>query len=145
MNRRRAFLAVLLCFAVGSTALAINYNAFSKKVTGLALTGTACTSLSGTSTGVDLTSVNGWRAIASAPAGQTFTGGTAQCCFYSATNARWSNCDSKLNLTLTSGARDVVGLDNRSSVGMGRLHYVGSSVTLSGGTTFDMAYEMVQQ
>lgn len=113
--------------------------------TGLALTGTACTSLSSATDGFDLSNVTGWRIVASSPSGQTFTAGTAVCCYRSPKLARWMACNSALNLTLAA-ARDTVSLDAKTYVGQGRLKFVGSGVTLSGaGTTFDVTFEASQR
>lgn len=109
-----------------------------------AITGTACTSL-GSTDGVDLTNATGWRVIATAPTGQTFTGGSATCCFRSKTVGRWMECPAGLNLTTTSGKRDVTSPDQDVMVGMGRLKFVGNAVTLSSGTTFDLTYEVSQR
>jgi hypothetical protein len=140
---KRLSLLLSLLAAVASLAFV---TVRSKKDTGLALTGTSCVSLGSTrgTAGADLTNAAGFRVIASAPTGQTFTGGTAVCCLWDPTLVRWMDCDSKMTLTLVSGKRDVPSLDFRTSAAAGAVQYLGSSITVSSGTTFDMTYVVTE-
>lgn len=103
--------------------------------------------------GIELAGMVGWSVTVSAPSGQTITGGSLTCYFYApvsstggtraAVTRRWTPCDSRLNITPTTGVRDPPSLNFVTYVRSGRIAYVPNAITLSGaGTTVDVTIEV---
>lgn len=86
----------------------------------------------------------GFSVVVSANAAQTITGGSLLCYYYGAVSSggsgttptrRWMRCPSALDFTPGTSVRDAPSGDYETPVAWGRIAYIPSSVTVSGGTT----------
>lgn len=91
--------------------------------------------------GMNLNGVVGYQVTISAPVGQTITGGTLQCYFMSTLTARWARCPASFDLTPSTAVRDWTSPSFTVVVGMGRLLYAATSITISAGSTVVVGLE----
>jgi hypothetical protein len=140
---------LLLQLAAALSLLLVSAPAFAQKMEATAftqnLTGSAPTL--GTD-GVSLAGATHYQVTVSAASGQTLSGaGTLTCYYYGAVDGsgtrRWFPCDSTLNVAVNkSGQRDMTSLQFPVGIPSGRLMYVTSGVTVSGGTTVVVTIEV---
>jgi hypothetical protein len=135
-------LGLLLALALATPAL--GQAVVVKTLTGQALSMSAPTLATD---GVDLTNAQGFAVVVSAESTRTITGGSLLCYWYvpvtgqtSSTGVtyRWTRCAAGLDFTPRTGARDAPSLDYEPLVGVSRVAFVTSSVTVSAGTTVDV-------
>lgn len=137
----RTLLAFVLLALVSAPSFAQNTGTESFSVSSTQnLTGSAPTL---DTDGANLANALGYVVVVSAASGQTITGGNLLCYYQGAVAAgggnagtrRWMRCPSTLDFSPATGGRDASSGDFTTPVGFGRIQYVPSSVTVSGGTT----------
>ena len=96
------------------------------------------------SEGLDLNGVTGWKLTVSANSGQTLSGGSIACDYYSPWLSRWV-ANSDLTFTVPSGKRDATWNDRKPPVPLGRLLCRTVSVTVSGGTDVAVRIDAMTQ
>ena len=137
--------AVFLLAVLGAVALAQSTTAYSRATTH-ALTGSAPTL---DTDGADLTNAMGYDVVVSAENTRTLsTVGSGLLCYYlgavatgsgAAATKRWMRCPTSLDCTnFPTGGRDGPCGSFTTPVGFGRVSYVPSAVTVSGGSTVDV-------
>lgn len=106
------------------------------------LTGTAPTAATD---GISLLNATGYTVTVSADSAQTITGGSLLCYYLGAVNfsgseptMRWMRCPTGLDCTPATGARDASCGDFEPLTGFGKIKYIPSSITVSGGTQVDV-------
>jgi hypothetical protein len=134
-------LAVVLCLWAGA-ALAQGASTAVTKTFRQNLTGTAPTSATD---GVDISGAAGFVVIVSADLAATLTGGSLLCYYYGAVNVsgtqptfRWMRCPTSLDFTPGTGVRDAPSGDYETPAGFGKIKYMPSAITVSGGTQVDV-------
>jgi hypothetical protein len=130
--------AVLLAvFALASSALGQTFSV----TTTHNLTGSPPTL---STDGASIDAADGFNVTVSANSGQTITGGSLLCYFYGAVSSsgsgspptrRWMRCPAVLDFTPGTSVRDAPSGDYQTPVGWGRIAYIPSAVTVSGGST----------
>lgn len=95
--------------------------------------------------GISINGALGFAVIVSADAAQTITGGSLLCYYYGPVSSGagsgagvtfdWMRCPTGFDFTPATGARRAASGDYETLVGWGRIAFVPSSVTVSGGTT----------
>lgn len=95
--------------------------------------------------GVDIAGSAGFVVTVSADAAQTITGGSLLCYYYGPVNVsgtqptfRWMRCPTSLDFTPATGARDAPSGDYQPTASVGRVFFMPSSLTVSGGTQVDV-------
>lgn len=97
--------------------------------------------------GVDISDAQGFAVVVSADSAQTITGGSLLCYWYvpvtskdSSTGVtyRWAQCATGFDFTPRTGGRDAPSADYEPLVGVSRVFFRTSSVTVSGGTTVNV-------
>jgi hypothetical protein len=104
------------------------------------------TSFAGTrddSLGMDLSLVSGFRIVLTAADGTTITGGTIVLYLQPVSNFLWTPSPTTLTFTPSTGSRTAISEDYETLVGAGRIIAVTSSITLSAGTTINVAIEAI--
>ena len=138
----RKLLLLLTLFSV--PALAQGTGPFTSKTFTQALTGSAPTLATDS---VDLGGAAGFVVVVSANAGQTITGGSLLCYYLGAVSGqtlqggptqRWMRCPTSLDFTPATGVRDAPSGDYSTPASYGKIKFVPSAITVSGGTTVDV-------
>lgn len=101
--------------------------------------------------GVDISNALGFAVVVSAASGQTISGGSLLCYWYvpfatagatcssgTACTYRWARCASGLDFTPRTSVRDAPSLGYEVPVGVSRVHFITSSVTVSSGSTVEV-------
>lgn len=133
----KRFLAVLLLLSSGAFASLTDATTTTQNTTGSAPTLVT--------QGASMAGAKKYRVTISAESGQTLSGaGSELCYFWNIDLARWARCSTLLDISLTgiSGVRDYTATGFIVDVPRGRIFYMPSGVTVSGGTTVNVSIEM---
>lgn len=143
MKRLGIFVA-LAGLALGAPAFA---QQTSRLVTKTVSFGLSASAPSLATDGVDISNAQGFAVVVSAPAAQTITGGSLLCYWYvpvtgaeSSTGVtyRWAQCAAGQDFTPRTGGRDAPSGDYQPLVGVSRVFFRTSSVTVSSGSAVDV-------
>lgn len=131
----RRFIVALMLLAGGQALAGYVAATFTQNLTGSAPTLAT--------DGASLNGASHFQVVVSAVEGQTLSGAGSLHCYYRSTKAaRWMRCRSDFDITVNvAGVRDLPSRAFEAFPG-GRIMYVPSGVTVSGGTTVDVTIEV---